>query len=53
MAERTNHQADTRDRFVQSGLVPVAVAGADFARLIEANQKVVADLVRTARIELQ
>lgn len=46
-------QPDLKERYVQAGLLPVDVTGADFARLLASNQKTVADLVRTARIELQ
>jgi tripartite-type tricarboxylate transporter receptor subunit TctC len=46
-------QADLRDRYLQAGLLPSDVMGADFARVIASNQKTVADLVRTAKIELQ
>ena len=46
-------QADLRERYVQAGLLPVDVTGADFARVLATNQKTVADLVRTAKIELQ
>jgi tripartite-type tricarboxylate transporter receptor subunit TctC len=46
-------QADTRERFVQAGLIPALVQGADFAREIAAHQKIVADLVRTANIPQQ
>lgn len=46
-------QPDLRERYVQAGLLPVDVTGADFARLLASNQKTVSDLVRTAKIELQ
>jgi tripartite-type tricarboxylate transporter receptor subunit TctC len=46
-------QKDLRERYVQAGLLPSDLTGADFARVVAANQKTVADLVRTARIELQ
>ena len=45
--------ADARDRFVQAGLIPALVQEADFARQIAADQKVVADLVRSANIPQQ
>lgn len=47
------NQADTRERFVQAGLVPEMLPQADFAREIAAHQKVVAELIRTANIPLQ
>jgi tripartite-type tricarboxylate transporter receptor subunit TctC len=46
-------QAELRDRYVRAGLLNADVTGADFGRVIAANQKTVADLVRTAKIELQ
>ncbi|MBO9513954.1 MAG: tripartite tricarboxylate transporter substrate binding protein [Variovorax sp.] len=46
-------QPDLRERYVQAGLLPSDVSGSDFGRLVAANQKTVADLVRTARIEVQ
>jgi tripartite-type tricarboxylate transporter receptor subunit TctC len=45
-------QPDLRERFVQAGLIPASIQGADFAREILAHQKIVADLVRTAHIPL-
>jgi tripartite-type tricarboxylate transporter receptor subunit TctC len=46
-------QAETRERFVQAGLIPTMVAEAEFVKLITANQKIVADLVRKANIPPQ
>ena len=46
-------QPETRDRLVQAGLVPADVMEADFARMIAANQKVVAEIVRKANIPQQ
>jgi len=46
-------QADTRERFVQAGLVPDGMQEAEFAREIAAHQKIVADIVRAANIPLQ
>jgi tripartite-type tricarboxylate transporter receptor subunit TctC len=46
-------QADLRERYLQAGLLPVDVTGAEFAKVIAANQQTVADLARNARIELQ
>jgi tripartite-type tricarboxylate transporter receptor subunit TctC len=43
----------TTKLMVDSGLVPAMKTEAEFARIIEANQKVVADLVKTAHIPLQ
>jgi tripartite-type tricarboxylate transporter receptor subunit TctC len=45
-------QPDLREHFVQAGLIPASIQGADFAREILAHQKIVADLVRTAHIPL-
>lgn len=41
---------ETRERFVQAGLVPSTLQEAEFARQVAADQKVVADLVRKAKI---
>jgi tripartite-type tricarboxylate transporter receptor subunit TctC len=41
---------DIRERFVQAGLVPSTLQEDAFARQIAADQKVVADLVRKAKI---
>ena len=41
---------DTRERFVQAGLVPSMEQEAAFGRQIAADQKIVAELVRTAKI---
>ena len=46
-------QADIRERFAQGGLIPASVTDADFARQVTAHQKIVADLVRAARIPPQ
>ena len=46
-------QPDSRERLVQSGLVPANVTEGEFAKLIAANQKVVGELVRKAAIPLQ
>jgi len=46
-------QPDLRERYVQSGLLPVDVTGDEFGRVLAANQQTVADLVRTADIKLQ
>lgn len=46
-------QPETRERLVQSGLVPAMIMEADFAKTIAANQKVVAELVRKANIPQQ
>ena len=46
-------QADVKDRFVQSGLVPASLVEAGFARAMVAQQKLVADLVKSANIPLQ
>ena len=46
-------QADLRERYLQAGLLPVDVTGAEFAKVVAANQQTVADLARSARIELQ
>lgn len=46
-------KADLRERYLQAGLLPADVTGADFGRLVAVHQKTVAELVRTAKIELQ
>jgi tripartite-type tricarboxylate transporter receptor subunit TctC len=46
-------QPDSRERLLQSGLVPAMVVEADFAKLLLADQKTVADLVRKANIQQQ
>jgi len=46
-------QPEVKDRMVQAGLLPAMVMEGDFARTIVANQKVVADLVRAAKIPPQ
>lgn len=46
-------QPEFRDRLIQSGLIPAMVMEADFGRMIVANQKTVADLVRKANIAQQ
>jgi tripartite-type tricarboxylate transporter receptor subunit TctC len=46
-------QPDLREHFVQSGLRPDLIVGSDFARTIEANQRVAADLIKAANIPLQ
>ncbi|VWX61298.1 conserved exported hypothetical protein [Burkholderiales bacterium 8X] len=45
-------QPELRDRYVQAGLLPSDLTGAEFGRLVAANQKTVAELVRTAKIEI-
>jgi hypothetical protein len=42
-----------KDRFVQTGLIPVFVPEAEFAREMQAHQKMVAELVRSAKIPQQ
>jgi len=42
-----------KERFVQSGLIPVFVPEADFAREMAGHQKMVSELVRSAKIPLQ
>ncbi len=44
---------DIRERFMQGGLIPASVYDADFGRLVGEQQKIVADLVRVARIPQQ
>lgn len=46
-------QAEIRERFLQGGLIPTMVMDADFGRLVGEQQKIVADLVRAARIPQQ
>ena len=46
-------QPDIRERFLQGGLIPAIVVDADFGRLVGEQQKIVADLVRAARIPQQ
>ena len=46
-------QPDSRERLLQSGLIPALVVEADFAKLLLADQKTVADLVRKANIPQQ
>jgi tripartite-type tricarboxylate transporter receptor subunit TctC len=46
-------QAEIRDRFMQGGLIPAMVVDSDFGRLVGEQQKIVADLVRAARIPQQ
>ena len=46
-------QPDSRERLLQSGLIPAMVVEADFAKLLLADQKTVADLVRKANIPQQ
>ena len=46
-------QTELKERYLQAGLLPVDVTGADFAKLIAANQQTVAELARDAKIELQ
>jgi tripartite-type tricarboxylate transporter receptor subunit TctC len=46
-------QPDIRERFAQGGLIPAFVADAEFGRQVANHQKVVADLVRAARIPQQ
>jgi tripartite-type tricarboxylate transporter receptor subunit TctC len=46
-------QADSRDRLLQSGLIPAMVMEGDFAKLLVTDQKTVADLVRKANIPQQ
>lgn len=45
-------QADMRDRFTQAGLIPASLQDAEFAREIMAHQRIVGELVRSAKIEL-
>jgi tripartite-type tricarboxylate transporter receptor subunit TctC len=46
-------QPALRDQFTQSGLIPTFVREDEFARLITTHQKMVADLVRTAKVPQQ
>lgn len=50
---RVTSQPELRDRFIQAGLLPTDLTGAAFGQLVIANQKAVAELVRSAKIPLQ
>jgi tripartite-type tricarboxylate transporter receptor subunit TctC len=44
---------DTKERFMQAGLMPDLIQGDDFAREILANQQVVEEIARAANVPIQ
>jgi tripartite-type tricarboxylate transporter receptor subunit TctC len=46
-------QPETRERLLQAGLIPALALEGDFAKIMVADQKIVADLVKRANIPLQ